>query len=195
MAKDLQVVHANPVAMLSSPDLRRLRRVSLGTVQWPGQPPRKYLAGGLTLTDSDRAVAVKLLSDLRAQSTGGPDRETDRFGLIAKMLMTYPTPNATAQTGAARGDAYLEALDDISPAVLAEAIKRWNRGEAGEHDYRWAPAPAVLRGVCAKVADPLKDAIRDLESLLGAMTIDQAMDPRPIEKPTETGIVLAMRKA
>jgi hypothetical protein len=138
-------------------------------------------------------LAVKLLGDLRAQCTSGPERQADRFGLIAKMLMTYPTPNATEQTGAARGDAYLEALDDVSPAILAEAIKKWNRGEAGDHDYRWAPAPAVLRSICTKAADPLKDAIRDLKTLLGALSIDRAMDPRPIEHKTESGVIIAMR--
>lgn len=146
------------------------------------------------MTDSDRALAVRLLSDLRAQCTSGPERQTDRFGLIAKMLMTYPTPNATEQTGAARGDAYLEALDDIPPAVLADGMRRWNRGEAGDHDYRWAPAPAVLRAVCVKITEPLTEAIRDLEGLLGALTVDRAMDPRPIEARTDGGTVLTMRR-
>lgn len=196
MANDVQVAHANPVAMLSSPDLRRLRRISIGRVQWPGQKLRLYLSGGTILTDSDRARAKELLSELNAASKVFGDVRREQFGLIAKLLLTYPTANASAETGAARGAAYLDALDDIPPAVLAEAIRRWNRGEAGtEHDYRWAPAPAVLRSVCTRLIAPLKDEIAGLETLLSAMPMERAMDPRPLEKKTDNGLVLSMRRA
>ena len=194
MAQDLQAAHANPVALISSPDLRALRRISLGTVQWPGQPERKYLSGGSTLTDSERARANELLAELRAQAVAGPATDADRFGLISKMLLTYPIAHASAESGKARGEAYREALSDIPPAVLAKAIRQWNRGEAGDHDYRWAPAPAVLRGICVKITVPLHDAICDLEALLGAVTIERAMDPRPIESKTDGGAVLAIRR-
>jgi hypothetical protein len=32
-------------ALISSPELLQLRRISLGTVKHPGQPTRKYLVG------------------------------------------------------------------------------------------------------------------------------------------------------
>ena len=186
MGKELQIATANLAALISSPDLRRLRRISLGTVQWPGLPPRKYLSGGLTLTDSDRRRAEAFRKQLVLASRVIPTQETRKaqFALITKMLLTYPVANASAQSGTARGEAYLEAIDDVAPEILAEAIKRWNRGEVGEHDYRWAPSPAVLRAVCAKIVEPLIAAAHDLEALLSAASLDRAMDPKPIEPET-----------
>lgn len=141
------------------------------------------------MTDTDRERAKELLVELRAQAIAAPTSDADRFGLIAKMLLTYPIANASSESGKARGEAYREALSDIPPVVLHEAIKRWNRGEAGqEHDYRWAPAPAVIRKICLRVTEPLHDAIRDLETLLSAVSIDEAMDPKPT--PAENAVAL-----
>lgn len=181
MAHDLQAVRGGPLAMISSPDLRRLRKISLGTVEWPGQRPRKYLSGGSTLTDSDRARAEELLRALRGQITSTDAVDAERFAIITNLLLTYPIANATAATGKARGEAYREALSDVPPEVVSAAVRAWNRGEAGDHDYRWAPAPAVLRTICNRINAPIADAIHDLETLLGAVSIDRAMDPRPLE--------------
>jgi hypothetical protein len=186
MGKGLQTAVANLAALISSPDLRRLRRISLGTVQWPGLPLRKYLSGGSTLTDSDRRCAEALRKQLVLASRVIPAQETRKaqFALITKMLLTYPVANASAQSGAARGEAYLEAVDDFAPEILAEAIKGWNRGEVGEHDYRWAPAPAVLRAVCAKIVEPLITAAHDLEALLNAVRLIARWTPsRSSRKP------------
>lgn len=181
MATDLTVAHVNPAVLISSPDLRRLRRISVGMVQHPGIPMRRYLSGGSTLTDSDRKRATELLAELEAATKSAGDVRKEQFGLISKLLLTYPIANASAESGTARGGAYLEALDDVPPGVLAEAVKRWNRGEAGQdHDYRWAPAPAVLRHVCLRVMDPLREAATDLKKLLEAMSIERAMDPTPL---------------
>lgn len=182
MGNDLRLAHASPAALISSPDLKQLRRISLGTVQWPGQPLRRHLSGGSTLTDSERTRAKEILAALESHTQATGDVRQEQFGLIARMLLTYPVANATAESGAARGAAYLEAVEDIPPHVLASAIKLWNRGEAGDHDYRWAPAPAVLRSVCAKVCKPYLEAIEDLTNLLSAVSIDRAMDPTPIEQ-------------
>lgn len=193
MGTDLQVAHASPLALISSPDLKRLRRISLGTVQWPGMAPRRYLSGGSTLTDSERSRARELLAELEQATKSTSAADAQRFGLIAKMLLAYPVPGASAQTGEARGEAYREALNDIPPATLAEAIKRWHRGEAGDHDYRWAPAPAVLRDVCLRISAPLLDAANDLRVLLGAVSMERAMDPTPlpiIEGKPETVVTL-----
>lgn len=139
------------------------------------------------MTDSDRKRAEELKADLDRQAVceGGQAVSQDKFGLIAKLLLTYPVPNASAEAGKARGEAYIEALHDVPFGVLAEAIRRWNRGEVGDHDYRWAPAPAVLRLVCQKITDPLRDAIADLNSLLKAVSIERAMDPEPIREDSK----------
>lgn len=117
-------------------------------------------------------------------------RETKEatLGLISKMLLAYPMAGSSAEAGMARGEAYLAALDDVPPWAIAEAIRKWHRGEGGGRDsnYRFAPAPAELRFSVMQILQPAKQALVHLESLLNALTIERAMNPMPLmsEIPT-----------
>lgn len=74
------------------------------------------------------------------------------------------------------------ALDDIPPWAIADAIKRWHRGECGEgYCYRWAPAPAELRKLSVEGLLPAQETISRLETVLGALSLDRARDPAPID--------------
>jgi len=155
-------------------------------VQWPGQPMRTYLAGGLKLTDEERAQAERTLDRLRRELIAADDPKTrdQRLGIIGKMLLAYPIANASTESGRARGEAYLDALDDVPPWALAAAVRRWNRGGAGDdHDYRWPPAPAVLRKIAVAELATLKPTVLHLENLLAAVPVDEAMkEPSPQER-------------
>src|SRR3990167_5643655 len=107
MATDLTLAQGNPVALIFSPDLKRLRRISLGTVEWPGLPIRRYLSGGSILTTNDRVRAEELLAALELQAMAADERQ-EQFAIIAKMLLTYPVANASSEAGKARGEAYLD---------------------------------------------------------------------------------------
>lgn len=167
-----------PAQMISSPVLKRLRRISIGTVQWPDQPLRIYLAGGLKLTEQERREATRELDRLREATTSGDDVLTrrERLGLIAKMLLAYPITGASKESGTARAEAYLEALDDVPPWALAAAVRRWNRGAAGDaHDYRWTPAPAVLRKIAVAELEELRPIVAHLENILAAVSPEEAI--------------------
>lgn len=167
-------------ALISSPELLQLRRISLGTVKHPGQPTRKYLSGGLTLTADVRARIGARLAEMRAvaEADDGQENRKSRLALIASMLMAYPMAGGSEETGKARAQAYLAALDDVPPWAIADAIKRWHKGQfSGEHNYRFAPAPAELREGCMHILQPAKQTIAHLEDVLAASTIDEAMDP------------------
>lgn len=129
------------------------------------------------------------MAEIEAATVVNGDVRREQFGLISKLLLTYPISNATAETGKARGEAYLEAISDITPSVMAEAIRRWHRGEAGEHNYHWAPSPAALRMVCLSLMEPSKVAAKDLQDLLGAVSLERAMDPTPLESEKKVGIL------
>jgi hypothetical protein len=138
------------------------------------------------LTDDQRAKISAKLSEVRAacESDDAPDNQKARLGLVANMLMAYPMAGGSEDSGRARAQAYLGAIDDIPPWAIAETIKRWHRGECGpDHNYRFAPAPAELRGAAMRLLQPGKQTIAHLESLLHALTLDRAMDPTPIETP------------
>jgi hypothetical protein len=98
------------------------------------------------------------------------------------MLLAYPMAGGSAESGKARGEAYLDALDDVPPWAMAEAIRKWHRGECGpDHNYRFAPAPAELRYAVMQILQPAKQTIAHLTGILNALTIERAMDPAPLE--------------
>jgi len=178
-----------------SPELQAWRRISLGTIQHPGMPIRKYLAGALTLTADERAKMVAKVDELRAISEADDNQENrkSRLGVVGNMLMAYPTAGGSEESGRARAGAYLAALDDVPPWSIAEAVRRWHRGECGaDHNYRFAPSPAELRHAAMEILKPAKQTIAHLESILGALPIERAMDPAPIELPAKRPMLRAL---
>src|SRR5262249_34203056 len=142
---------------------------------------RTYLPAGSTLTAEDRAAAERLLGKLRADHDA-PESPKARLALIAKMLLGFPQTGGDERSGKARAELYLDALDDIPPIALQQALRQWSRAEAGdEHDYTWAPAPGVLRRLCLTIVERSRRDVRHLEDLLNAIPRDRAMDPKPIE--------------
>lgn len=183
MANELSVRPANLQALISSPECLAWRRTLMGTVNHPGQPSRRYLSGGLTLTADERIRIEAKVKELRTvcDSDDGGENRKSRLGLVANLLMAYPIANGTQETGRARAEAYLSALDDVPPWAIAAAIKAWHRAECGsKFNYRWAPAPAELREVSIEQIQPAKSTIARLEAVLSALTIERAMDPAPL---------------
>jgi hypothetical protein len=190
MATEL-VTRPNLETALSSPDLSRWRTFTLGTVKWPGQPERKYLPAGTTLTDDERGRINAKLLQLKALAGEGANNRNDKLAIIAKMLMAYPMANASEETGVARGGAFLDALDDVPPWAIAEAVRKWHRGEAGEGmNYSFAPAPAILRKLALSALRPITSAIEDLQTLATATTLDKAMDQTP---PARNSLIPKLR--
>lgn len=149
-------------------------------------PIRKYLSGGLTLTDSERARIAAKIAELQAvaEADDAPENQKSRLGIVASMLMAYPMSGGSEETGRARAMAYLAALDDLPPWAVADAVRRWHRGECGaDHNYRFAPSPAELRGAAMDILQPARQTIAHLTSILTALTIERAMDPAPIPQP------------
>lgn len=141
---------------------------------------RTYLAGGMSLTSNQRRELEGEAGKIEAALTGTGGDEA-RAVLLSKLLMAYPSSGTSERMVEARVDAYRDALCDIPPWAIQQAIKKWHRGEAGEgHNYSFAPAPAVLRNACERVVAPWRDALRRVNGALNALTIDRAIDPEPI---------------
>lgn len=185
MATELALKTVDLPALISSPECVAWRRISLGTVKHPGEPERTYLSGGLTLTAEQRArIKAKLEEIERVTSADdGPENRKARLGVVANMLLAYPMSGGSEEAGRARAQAYLVALDDLPPWVIAETIKRWHRGQCGDHNYRFAPAPAELRQCTLDILSSAKGTADQLRTLLNALTIERAMDPAPVETP------------
>lgn len=150
------------------------------------------------MTDEQRFCLRRKIAELRAASEtdDGTENRKARLGLVANFLLAFPITNGTSEAGRARAEAYLLALDDIPPETIAEAIKRWHRGECGHgYNYRWAPAPAELREISMERLRPVTETIAHFEAVLGALSLERAMDPAPIDPVVELegGQVVQMR--
>lgn len=65
---------------------------------------------------------------------------------VSKMLLVLPAKESGDLGGEAKGEAFMDALEDVPYWAVQEAMRRWHRAEYGaKHDYRWQPAPATLR--------------------------------------------------
>lgn len=196
MATELTLRRVDLQALTSSPECVAWRRISLGTIQHPGLPLRKYLSGGLTLTAEQRAKIAAKVDELRtvSEADDAPENRKSRLGLVANMLMAYPMSGGSEESGRARATAYLSAIDDVPPWAVSEAIRHWHRGEGGGRDanYRFAPAPAELRYAAMQLLQPARQTISHLEGVLNALTIERAMDPDPIETASKRPALRAM---
>jgi hypothetical protein len=80
MATEITLRRVDLQALTSSPECVAWRRISLGTVQHPGLPVRRYLAGGLKLTAEQRAPIAAKVAELAAISNPMTARTTARRG-------------------------------------------------------------------------------------------------------------------
>jgi hypothetical protein len=156
---------------------------SLGTVQWPGQPVRRNFPSGMDLTANQRTYLQGRLNDLARLTTGeNPSASKERLSLLTKLLLGFPTAGSGGEKAAeARASFYLDAVDDVAPWAIDAAIKRWVRGDVENSNVDFAPSPGALRRLCEVETEPFKQQIRQIERLLAAVSIDRAMDPKPLE--------------
>ena len=97
------------------------------------------------------------------------------LGLVTKFLLALTAASVSEVQMRARGGAYMQALDDIPPWALAEAIRRWHRGEAGVEAPGW-PIPSMLRSVCVDVLNGAEGRIEVLDRVLVASKMPKKTD-------------------
>jgi hypothetical protein len=174
---------------ISLPDWLARLSGRLGEVTLDGHTKTKYLPAGLTLTTDERTIAEQKRDQIAEMLNASSDG-VGRRGIVAELLMSYPLAidkSAGRASGAARGDAYEAALNDVPAWALRAAVTRWHRGEAGsDHNYAFAPAPAILRSACLQILKFPQDTLRDLNDLLNAkplsdvLAIDRKPDPKVV---------------
>lgn len=189
MATELQIREHLDTMRSLPPHLERLER-SLGTVQWPGQGMRLNFPSGMELSPDDRRFLEGRLRELEALTTGAnlapAECSKARLSLLTKLLLGYPAAGASTEKAAeARLGFYQEAIGDIAPWALDTAIKRWVRGDVDNANVDFAPSPGTLRRLCEAELAPYTAQGAKLRRLLSAVSIERAMDPAPIESPSE----------
>jgi hypothetical protein len=94
--------------------------------------------------------------------------------VLTNLMLVLPTVTQNEQSAQARGEAYLDALSDLTVWSVRAAARRWNRGDCGTdargrtYDYHWCPSPAELRRIAFIEMWRVKGRARDLRRLLTA---------------------------
>lgn len=115
---------------------------------------------------------------IQHHSLNCPSTANEVLGAITRLLLALPYKGAGEATGEAKADAYMIALEDMPAWTITAAIRGWYRGEHGtEHNYKFAPAPAVLRKLVLverwKVAGRAKALGELLEAVPGVEFSDE----------------------
>jgi hypothetical protein len=164
--EDLEEVLSSPDCAVLMKFSRSISRTTIGSRSIP------HFADGVKLTDHWRNVAEQFVGRIEkavyfassAAERGG------KFKVLSKMLMVAPTTDRSDESTVAKVSVYLDdALDDLPAWAVAKAVQRWHRAECGSvHNYTFAPAPGVLRGIALQELEPAKLVLRQLKLVLSA---------------------------
>lgn len=124
-------------------------------------------------TDQQRTMIADHIRSLNLYLIQTPQNDDAYEGrtivAVTKLLLVLSLQKTSEQASDARAEAYMAALDDVPYWAVEEAIRKWYRSEYGaDHNYSFAPDPAVLRKVAQIEAMRLQVRIADLERVLSA---------------------------
>ncbi|MGE5534106.1 MAG: hypothetical protein ACM3W7_01180 [Acidobacteriota bacterium] len=128
-----------------------------------------------------------------------PDATKEMLAVLTKMMITLHASAQSELTAEARGEVFLEALEDLPPWAVRAAVRCWNRGECGRneksqnYDYHWCPAPAELRQVALAELNRVKVRAHQAKLLLRAVPREECSDEhrrRMCERLTELSLRL-----
>jgi hypothetical protein len=139
------------------------------------------LPTNLCLTDTERAMVLRHISDLGTLVEKTPENDADSEGatlvIVTKMLLALPGQKSSDTGNEAKGEAYLAALDDVPPWAVQEAVRKWYRGEHGsKFDYRWSPVPADLRSLARNEEFKVRGRMTVLERICKAVPLIEFSD-------------------
>jgi hypothetical protein len=136
-----------PASMLSLPLWLEFKLASLG-----GSIGKPTIRASMALTEPERGMLERRITQLqRVQGAGDPSRITAEIG---KLMAFYATGRTNEQQMAVKIAIYVEALQDMPDWAVAEAVRRWFRGDIEGANTEFAPSPALLRRaaeMCAAV--------------------------------------------
>ena len=187
MANNLAILQAPEKALSLPPPVTWL----LGTLEqtkWPGREMIWNFPTGITMKPEERSDAeTALAATQKALDANNPDRQVcskARLSLLTRALMAFSAGLGPREETDAKIEVYLGALGDVPPWAIQGAISAWAKGDAGGLgmggiNYSFMPAPAILHALCERELRPYREQEAHLERLLSAVSLDEAMSPKP----------------
>lgn len=120
------------------------------------------------LSQEERRCLAELAEYHRADAEALPDMET-ALTEIAMLIRAFPVAKLTQEQDIARVRAYAIAMDDIPTWAIAEACRRWLKGDVPEgSNLSFPPSAPQLRALAAEELAKAKAALLRAERLLNA---------------------------
>lgn len=95
---------------------------------------------------------------------------------VTELLLSFAGQQMNEAGAKARARGYLTALEDLPAWAIAEACRRWLRGDAGEQNYNFSPSPPVLRKIAEQVTNLVRAQRDSLVRLLSAYVIEDPVE-------------------
>lgn len=127
----------------------------------------------LILGEAQKVLIEQHVTDLTSMLSMTPYNDGSHGELtlvtVTKMTLVLPSKETGDLAGEAKGEAYMAALEDVPSWAVQEAMRKWHRAEYGtKYDYKWQPAPAVLRELAMLETYRVMGIRRKLRDLLAA---------------------------
>jgi hypothetical protein len=207
---------------LQLPDVRRLERmpclpawvasrIACGKIETqPDRTTGKWrevltLPTNLILKVREREMIEQHVTQLQALCNRTPENnaeaQQETLRALTKLMLVLPSTTQNELSAEARGEAYLDALDDVAPWAVRSAIRRWQRGECAlnpqgkPYDYHWCPAPAELRRVAMTELWHVKSRAEKLKQLLCAAPLIEFSDEHCASMRARIALVLSSSTA
>jgi hypothetical protein len=148
---------------------QELARFASSLTCWTPSNPLEKLGLIRSLTGAEREQIRDRVEQLRAAIEARDPRATQRA--IAGMMLSYPSGRASGDEAAAVVAAYVNALSDLPPWAITEAVNRFIRGHVPAANAAFAPSGAEIHQEARKVVTPLLAELRTLDRLLEGETM------------------------
>lgn len=143
----------------------------------------------MMLGSSERQQIEAYVGALRRSIDRTPDNsadaEAETLVLIGKLMLALPGQRASEAGAEAVGEAYQIAVGDLPPWSVSAALRRWYRRDAPPdkvpHDYRWRPAPAILRTIAFEEMLKVRGRAVELDRLLAAVPLIEYSPEHTVE--------------
>lgn len=142
------------------------------------------------MTSEQRGAIEAIIAGI-APAMGDPNTKAQKaakLDLLEALFLSRPMSRDSARKDAtaARANAYADALDDVPSWALAEAIRAYNKGLAGDDEF--APSPGKLRRLALEAVGRVVRARDHLRAVLDAKPLDALLEAQ--ESPEERARVV-----
>lgn len=140
-----------------------------------------------------------LRSFLQQTPAVDPSAETRIATAVSKLLTVLAGERKSDLVEEARGEVYLDVLDDVPSWAVEAAVRRWFKHDCGSdergkpYNYVFAPDPGTLRKIAQEDVHALGARIGKLQRLLDAREYVDCRDAMARGKQAMAGLTIALK--